>query len=235
MGSRLKRSLLLLSCLSILFYSTGLTASSGQESGGFWLPSHTREAVLFGYLSSGTEIRGTYSVAGSYFPDIEYVEFFIVDAANYTRYVDGLSYDRYSYESGVDERVQFYIPYNETWYGVFYNPSWRDLLHVNYDFYVGPPQAPQYIGLFVIFAFVGVVFTIIIASIIRSRPSAAVTPRTRPMVETTAEPAYEEIPFKEDKAKAPEDVLLPGLICPKCGYDNPADAEFCIRCGQKLQ
>lgn len=55
------------------------------------------------------------------------------------------------------------------------------------------------------------------------------TQAIEPMVDSITSPTHREETTPEDVGS--ETAVL---SCPDCGYKNPADADFCIRCGRDL-
>ncbi|MFX1487033.1 MAG: zinc ribbon domain-containing protein [Promethearchaeota archaeon] len=78
----------------------------------------------------------------------------------------------------------------------------------------------------VFFIFFGLVGIIIFGMY---RSSSRLAEVDEPMDDPTTSPVYHE-------ESAPKDFQskTPMLSCPHCGYENPADADFCIRCGRDL-
>lgn len=85
-------------------------------------------------------------------------------------------------------------------------------------------------------------FVMIIAAVgfiiaVKSKAKASVV---EPLIEPLIEPKYneettrEEIVEETEKAGPLEHTLPSEAICAYCGYVNPSDAEFCIRCGRHL-
>ena len=62
------------------------------------------------------------------------------------------------------------------------------------------------------------------------KSSSKETQAVEPMVDPTTSPVYYEETIPEDIESE-----KPLLSCPNCGYMNPGDAYFCIRCGQDLR
>lgn len=227
MGSSLRRTLLLCLFATFLFSAGGFVTNSRQYiSGGFWLESGEHRSVLVGFVPLGEVIRGSYSALAN-------IEFFIVDEFNYDRWLNGLSNDRHSYHLGDAVSFNFAVPYTDTWYAVFHNPT-SFLHYVDYEILVTLIPSGSLTPIFII-AGVGVGVTIGMVVLLRATRSRRETPVTEPITEPAVGPISEEgTPAETQKDKPPKGVLVSELICTYCGHGNPSDAEFCIRCGRRL-
>ncbi|MFX1352103.1 MAG: zinc-ribbon domain-containing protein [Promethearchaeota archaeon] len=78
----------------------------------------------------------------------------------------------------------------------------------------------------------GIVMVVILALVASYRFQFSV----EPIIEPTTEPTLEEGDTLEESKIETTDQLVPSEIpCSRCGYKNPSDAQFCIRCGRNLE
>ncbi|MFX1487035.1 MAG: zinc ribbon domain-containing protein [Promethearchaeota archaeon] len=57
-----------------------------------------------------------------------------------------------------------------------------------------------------------------------------------PIIEpTTGSTLEEEDTLEESKIETTDQLVPSEISCSKCGYKNPSDAQFCIRCGRDLE
>ena len=84
-------------------------------------------------------------------------------------------------------------------------------------------------GIFWVPSILLAVFILLGAVALRIYTSSSREAEPAEMADPTSSPVYyEETTPKEGKSKRPV------ILCPSCGYENPRDAEFCIRCGRDL-